>query len=267
MISITSAQLDTWLATLIFPMIRILALISSAPIFGNKQFPRQHKIALSMLIAILIAPTLDPIPVVPLGSAEGLLIMVQQIMIGTTMGFIMRLIFTGIEMAGEYTGLQMGLGFASFYDPQNSSYSPVIAQWLGIIASLAFISMNGHLMMLSTLAESFHTLPIGGMITAKNYYNAAAWGATIFSNALHLSLPILAAMLITNIALGILTRAAQQLNIFAVGFPITLTIGFSVVILTLPYLAPIMQTIIQEGLDTSLQLLKQPQGSIPTPSQ
>src|SRR5574340_1511042 len=144
MISFTSAQLDAWLATLIFPLTRILAMIASSPVLGNKQVPARVKIGLSVMLAIIIAPTLGEMPPVAIGSPQGLLIIIQQVIIGVAMGFTMRLIFTAVEMAGELAGLQMGLGFASFYDPVNASHTPVIAQWMGIIAILAFLSINGH---------------------------------------------------------------------------------------------------------------------------
>lgn len=256
MISITSAQLDAWLALLIYPLARLLAFISSAPILKNKQIPARVRIGFALLLAILIAPTLPPMPSVPVGSPQGLLIMVQQIIIGTALGLTMQLIFTAIEMAGEFSGMQMGLGFASFYDQTNASNSAVIAQWLGIIASLAFLSMNGHLMLLSAIAESFHTLPIGGMMSSKSYFAIAHWGSSIFSNALQISLPLLTALLITNLALGILTRAAQQLNIFSIGFPITLIVGFFILSFSLPYFAHMLDRMTVEGLETALKLLK-----------
>ncbi len=258
MISFTSAQLDAWLAALIFPLTRILAMIASSPIFGNKQVPARVKIGLSVLLAIIIAPTLGEMPLVSLGSPQGLLIIIQQIIIGVAMGFTMRLIFTAVEMAGELAGLQMGLGFASFYDPMNASYSPIIAQWMGVIATLAFLALNGHLYMISTLAESFQTLPVGGMLSYKGLYGVVSWGGSIFAYALQISLPILAALLITNVALGILTRAAPQLNLFAVGFPITLAIGFFVLILSMPYFVPVLDRITQEGVGTTLNLVKLP---------
>lgn len=256
MISITSMQLDAWLAALIFPLVRILAMISSSPIFGNKQVPARVKIGLSVLLAIIIAPTITDIPQVPLGSPQGLLIIIQQIIIGVAMGFTMRLIFTAVEMAGEFSGLQMGLGFASFYDPVNASFTPVIAQWLGVIATLAFLALNAHLLLISALAESFQTLPIGSMMPTKSFLGVAEWGGSIFAFALQISLPILAALLITNLALGILTRAAPQLNLFAVGFPITLAIGFFVLALSMPYFSPLLDRLVQQGQGTMLNLLK-----------
>jgi len=261
MISFTSAQIDIWLATLIFPLTRILSMIASAPVLGNKQVPVRVKIGLSALLAIIIAPTIASMPPVAIGSPQGLLIMIQQIIIGVAMGFTMRLIFTAVEMAGELAGLQMGLGFASFFDPINASYTPVVARWLGIIAVLAFLAMNGHLHILSALAESFRTLPIGSMLPTKGFYDVASWGGSIFAYALQISLPILAALLITNIALGILTRAAPQLNLFAIGFPITLAIGFFVLALSMPYFIPLLDRLIHEGLGTMLNLTNvQPQG-------
>ena len=254
MISITSAQIDSWLATLIFPLTRILAMIASSPVLGNKQIQARVKIGLSVLLAIIIAPTIGDMPPVAIGSPQGLLIMVQQIIIGVAMGFTMRLIFTAVEMAGELAGLQMGLGFASFYDPLNASYTPVVARWLGMIAALAFLVINGHLYMLSALAESFRTLPVGNMMSANGFYGVAGWGGSIFVYALQISLPILAALLITNIALGILTRAAPQLNLFAIGFPITLAIGFFVLALAMSSFAPLFDRLMQEGVGRMLHL-------------
>ncbi len=258
MISFTSAQLDAWLATFIYPLARILAMIASSPIIGNRQVPVRVKIGLSALLAIIIAPTIGAMPQIAVGSPQGILIMIQQVIIGIAMGFTMRLIFNAVEMAGELAGLQMGLGFASLYDPINAVHSAIIAQWLGMIAALAFLSMNGHLFMLSALAESFQTLPIGSMMSVQGFYGVAKWGGSIFAFALQISLPILAALLITNIALGILTRAAPQLNLFAVGFPITLAIGFFVLALSMPYFAPVLDRLTQEGVGTALNLIKLP---------
>ncbi|MDO8465985.1 MAG: flagellar biosynthetic protein FliR [Gallionella sp.] len=258
MISITSAQLDVWLATLIFPLTRILAMIASSPILGNKQIPARVKLGLSVLLTIIITPTIGEMPPVAVGSPQGLLIMVQQIIIGVAMGFTMRLIFTAIEMAGELAGLQMGLGFASFYDPVNASQSPIVAQWLGMVAALAFLAINGHLYMLSALAESFKTLPVGDMMPNQGFHDVARWGGSIFAYALQISLPILTALLITNIALGILTRAAPQLNLFAIGFPITLAIGFLVLALSMPHFIPMLDRLTQEGLGAALNLVRLP---------
>jgi flagellar biosynthetic protein FliR len=252
MISITSAQLDAWLAAFIFPLTRILALVASSPIFGNKQIPARIKVGFAAVLTFILAPAVSTMPEVAVGSPQGLLILVQQMIIGVSLGLTMRLIFIAVEMAGELSGLQMGLGFASFYDPINASHSAVVGQWIGMIAALVFLAMDGHLSMISALAESFQTLPVGSMMSAQGYYGVALWGGSIFAYALQISLPVLAALLITNIALGILTRAAPQLNLFAVGFPITLAAGFFVLALAMPHLAPILDKFTQVGLETML---------------
>ncbi len=258
MISFTSAQLSTWLAAFIFPLARILALIASAPIFGNRQIPARIKVGLAVAITILVAPTLEiPTDLDP-ASAQGMFVLMQQIVAGLIMGFAIRLIFTAIEMAGDLAGMQMGLGFASFYDPQNASYTPVIAQFLGIIAALIFITVDGHLYMISALSESFHDFPIStSPPSAGAFRTITEWGGSMFRNALQFSLPLIGALLITNLALGILTRSAPQLNIFAVGFPITLAVGFAALMLTIPYLAPLMEHFTHTGLDTVSRVMIQ----------
>lgn len=258
MISFTSMQLEAWLAAFIFPLARILALVSSSPVLGNKQIPARVKVGFAMLITFLIAPTLNIPPDIEASSGPGLFILLQQILVGLAMGFSMRLIFTAIEMAGDLMGMQMGLGFANFYDPINSSNTQVIAQFLGIVAALAFLSMNAHLYMLATLAESFQVFPISTLVpSASAMQTLALWGGSIFAHALRLSLPLIGALLITNLALGILTRSAPQLNIFAIGFPITLVVGFATLMLTLPYLTTLLEIYIQAGQDTMLNIARQ----------
>ena len=161
----------------------------------------------------------------------------------------MRVVFVAVEMAGELIGLQMGLGFATFFDPGNASDIPVVGQFLGLVVSLFFLTLNGHLQMISLLSQSFSALPISAAALAATGFTAlVSWGGEIFAAGLLLALPLLAALLIANLALGILTRAAPQLNIFAVGFPLTLATGLLVLGLALPYFAPVLERMIQDGL-------------------
>jgi flagellar biosynthetic protein FliR len=258
MISVTSAQLSAWLALFIFPFARILALVTSAPVFGNKQIPARVKIGFAMMLTFIIAPTLSVPSDVEPGSALGLFVLLQQTLAGLAMGFTMRLIFTAVELSGDITGMQMGLGFASFFDPANASFTPVVAQFLGIIAVLAFLGMDGHLYMLAALADSFNAFPISTVAPpALALHTLAAWGGSIFTYALQMSMPLIGALLITNLALAVLTRSAPQLNIFAIGFPITLAIGFAVLALSLPYMAPLLEHLTHVGLDTALRAMQQ----------
>lgn len=258
MISITTAEFNTLLAAFLWPLTRILALIASAPILGNPGVPTRVKIGLAFLITVAVAPTLGPMPQVEPGSHAGLLILAQQIVIGMAMGLTIRIVFVAVEMAGELIGLQMGLGFATFFNPMTKGFTPVIGQFLGLLATLAFLALNGHLQIIAVLSESFHALPISGDVLAANGFRTLAnWGGKIFIAGVLLSLPPMAALLITNLALGVLTRAAPQLNIFAVGFPLTLAIGMLTLSLTLPYFAPVLERLFTEGLQMMLQVVSQ----------
>lgn len=264
MISVTSAQLSAWLAAFGWPFVRILALVSSAPILGNPGVPLQVKIGLAFAIAVVLTPVLGAMPQVEPGSAIGLLILAQQIVIGVAMGFAMRIVFTAVEMAGHIVGMQMGLGFATFFDPQNAAQTPVVGQFLGLIGTLAFLAMNGHLLIIETLAQSFQTLPVMAQpFSATGWRALAGWGKEVFLAGLLLSMPIMAALLITNLALGIMTRAAPQLNVFSVGFPITLTAGFIVLIVALPYFAPLFERLLHDGMGMALQIARLARPAIP----
>lgn len=258
MFSITTEQLNGWLASLIWPLARILALLASTPLLGSSSIPTQTKLGLAVLLAILIAPVLPPLPQIDPGSGVGLIVLIQQIIIGLAMGFSIRIVFTAVEMAGEITGLQMGLGFATFFDPQQSGQVQLVGRFYGLLATLMFLAIDGHLQIIAILTHSFTTLPIGTEgISTTSFTALLNWGIKIFTLGLHLALPVLTALLITNLALGILTRAAPQLNIFAVGFPLTLGIGLLVMSWALPYFTPLLEQLFQESFSVMRSLSSQ----------
>ena len=264
MLTITSVQLDAWLAVFIWPFVRILALVSTDPIFGNRTVPGRVKIGVAFMLTLLLIPTLDPSPPVAVGSAPGMLILMQQIMIGIAMGLAMRIVFTAVEMAGNLAGLQMGLGFATFFDPINGTQVPVIGQFTGLVAILMFLSMNGHLVVITALSESFHVLPITAEpLSALGWKTLAGWGGEVFLAGVLISLPVVTALLITNVSIGIMTRAAPQLNIFAVGFPLTIAAGFLMLYLTLPFYAPLLDRLWNDGIHLMMQMLQQARPSSP----
>lgn len=264
MLSVTSAQLSAWLVAFLWPLFRIGALIASSPILGNPNFPNRGKIGLAVAITLALSPSLGPMPQVEPGSAAGLLILAQQIVIGVAMGFSMRIVFVSVEMAGNLIGLQMGLGFATFFDPVNSAQVPVVAQFLGLLFSLVFLAMNGHLLMIEVLADSFQAFPFSlKMPSAQGWKLVADWGGEIFRSGLLLALPMIAALLIANLSIGIMTRAAPQLNIFAVGFPITLAAGFVVLFVTLPYMVPLLERMAHDGLQMMMQVARAARPSLP----
>lgn len=255
MISVTSAQLNAWLAMFLWPFVRILAILATDPVFGNRSVPARVKIGLAGVMAVLVAPTLDMPPPVEPGSAAGLLILAKEVLIGSAIGFSMRVVFTAVEMAGHLAGLGMGLGFATFYDPQNSAQMPIVAQFTSLLAILMFLAINGHQMVILTLAESFQVLPVGSAGHAPQAWHAVAlWGGEIFRVGVLLSLPVVTALLMTNLSIGVMTRAAPQLNIFAVGFPITLMVGFFVLMLSLPLILPLIGQLLQQGAGMMMKI-------------
>jgi len=255
MLTFTSAQLDAWLAALFWPLTRVLALLAAAPVLGQTRIPMRLRIGLAIVIVVAIAPTLPPLPQISPASAAGMLVLATQIVIGLAIGFALRLVFTAVEMAGDLIGLQMGLGFAMFYDPTNVQHTPILGQFLGLLATLTFLALNGHLLVISAIADSFQTLPIAAQPLSGNWYETLArHGAVIFTAGLQLALPLIVTMLVVNLALGVLTRSAPQLNIFAVGFPVTLAIGFGALILTLPYFGPLFEHTLDQAFRFVTQL-------------
>jgi len=248
MISITSAQLDAWLGLFVFPLSRILGLLAIAPVFGNAALPVRVRLIAGLAIALALAPALPPQPAIPAASWIGLAVLGEQVLIGVLLGFALRITFAAVDVAGELIGLQMGLSFATFFDPSSGGQTPVMAEFLGLLTTLIFLSLNGHLLALGVLAESFTLLPVSATpIHAPAFSSLVAWSATLFSTGVLLSLPLITALLIANIALGVLARIAQQLNLFAVGFPVTLALGFLVLLLSLPYIGAAMEGLFSQG--------------------
>ena len=253
MISIESAQIDAWIAAFIFPLARILAFIAAAPLWSTAGIPRRTRLMLGIAITVAIAPSLPSRPSVQPGSLSGLWVMLQQMLIGIGMGFAARIVFAAFDLAGEFIGTQMGLGFATFYDPLSASQTPVIAEFIGLIALLLFLSMNGHLLYFATLAQSFSAIPVSATpLGAASWLNLTELGSKIFSAGLLLALPVVVALMITNVALAVLTRAAPQLNIFALGFPLTLLGGFIGIAISMNYLATPIQAIFEFAMSAML---------------
>jgi flagellar biosynthetic protein FliR len=255
MLTLTSAELNTWIAAFLWPLTRIIGLISTSPLFGNASIPAQSKIVLSIFLTILIAPNVPAMPAMDPMSLAGLLILLQQLIIGLAMGFVMRIVFAAVEMAGEICGMTMGLGFATIFDPLSQGHSSAISQFLSLMVLLIYLATNLHLVLISSLAASFQTMPIlSAPLNGGGLHQLAGWSGRIFSAGVQLSLPIVAALLITNIALGILTRAAPQLNIFGIGFPITISVGFVMIAVTLPYMATPIGNLFQEAINAIQQI-------------
>jgi len=250
MLTISSADWNAMIALFFFPFVRIMAWLSMDPLLGNKAAPNSVRVALAFMLALVIAPTLPPQPQVALVSGDAVLILVQQILIGMALGFALKIVVMAMEFAGHIMGLQMGLSFASLFDPINGAQTAVLSQLLVITAALILFAFNGHHLVIAALWQSFHDIPIGGLsFSSQGLMALVVWGGSIFMTGLHIALPITAALLASNLAIGMMTRAAPQLNIFAVGFPITIAAGFLVLYFALLYMPAFLEGLWLQSLD------------------
>lgn len=235
MLTFSEAQVLAWISPLLWPFLRILGLFTSAPVLSMKTVPRRVRVALAVLIAFAAQPSLPDTSAFTLNSPLVAGAVAQQVMIGLTMGFAARVVFAAIEFAGEMVGLQMGLNFASFFDPTTGGQSTAVSRFYGTIASWLFVVMNGHLLLTAAVVQSFHTFPVSGEPLAfLATVQPQVWGSEIFRLGLWIALPIMAMLLLVNMVMGVMSRVASQLNIFAIGFPITLSVGLLGLWLTLP---------------------------------
>jgi flagellar biosynthetic protein FliR len=223
---VTSAQIDAWLGAFVWPFLRILAFFAAAPLVRDASIPTRVKVGLAVCIAIVVAPTL-PENAVAIDSARAPLVAVHQVLIGVALAWVLRVVFAAVELAGELVGLQMGLAFGGFIDPQSGGQAQIVGSFLGLLAMLVFLAMDGHLTMIAALARSFDLLPVGADPgTMLDAGHLAALGGELFALGLQLAAAPAATVLLVNVSLGVLARSAPQLNVFAVGFPATLLVGF-----------------------------------------
>jgi flagellar biosynthesis protein FliR len=255
MVTISSELLQTWVVSLLWPLTRILAMIAIAPILSHTAIPNRVRLGLGIVITLMLIPTLPPFPAFDVFSFKGLMILVQQILIGLSIGFSMRLVFAAVELAGHLIGMTMGLGFATFFDPQSKGQTTAISQFLVILALLVFLSIDGHLIFITVVVQSFTTMPIG-MEVNIDPMKVAMWGEMVFSSGLLLALPALTTLLITNMALGILTKTAPQLNLFGIGFPITICIGLLILTISLTTMVKPIENMIETGTSRMLQIIQ-----------
>ena len=253
----SEAQLNLWLAGFIWPFIRIAAMVTAAPIFNSRQTPVIYRLGLVLALTWVTMPLLPPPPVVSLFSHQALMLLLQQLAVGLIMGFILQLVFGGLVFGGQVVAYSMGLGFASMMDPQNGVQVPVVSQFYLILATLLFLVLNGHLILIDLLFRSFYTFPVGvDGISRSSLSEIVGWGSHLFGAGLLMALPVMAALLLVNLGMGIVTRAAPQLNIFAVGFPITMLIGFALIWATLPNVMENFEVFLDAGFALIKGLLR-----------
>ncbi len=213
----------------------MLAVFTSAPIFSNKAFPIRARIGLAFLVAVASQASLPSMPAIGFNDSDALGAVLQQVVIGLSIGFGVRVVLAAVELAGEVVGFQMGLNFASFFDPSMNAQSSALGRFFGQMAALLFVVLNGHVMILMAVNRSFEAFPVGmSAVEALHKLQLFKLGTDLFASALWIALPMVGMLMFVNLALGVVSRVAPQMNIFAVGFPITLSVGLLGVALTLP---------------------------------
>ena len=219
------------------PFLRASAMFYAAPVFSARALPTPVRVLLAASVSLLVVPFLPQVvPFEPL-SLVGLIRMAQELLLGAMMGFAIAMAFSVLAQAGENVALGMGLGFASINDPNNGLSVPIVSQFYGIVGTLLFLVLGGHGLVIEALQASFQRLPVGfDGLEPKAYEQLVWWGAEMYGFAVLLALPAVASLLLVNLAFGVITRTAPQLNLFAIGFPIMILVGLGVIVLTLPAL-------------------------------
>lgn len=247
--TLTSAQLAAWLGQFLWPLLRIGAALSVMPVLGSRMLPRRVRAATALVLSALCAGLVPPLPapLEPL-SPPGLLTAVQQVLIGLFMGYALRVAFSALETGGQVIALQMGLSFASLVDPQNGAQQPLLGSFYNLLGMLIFLGLDGHLILLRMLVESFHTLPVApDALSREMLRTLPESGARIFAGAVLVALPAMASLTVVNLAFGVMSRAAPQLNIFAVGLPVTLLLGLAILLYSLPALLPQFRQLLEDA--------------------
>ena len=253
----SEAELLNRVAAFIWPLIRIGALFIAAPLFSIHGVPTRVRLVVSVAVTLVVMPLLPPLPTVEFWSYQALMITGQQVLIGVLSGFIVQLVFGAVVFAGQGIAFSMGLGFAAMVDPQNGQQVPVVAQFYIITTTLIFLMVDGHLVLIKMVLDSFTTLPIAvDSLDKADLWSVIAWSSRLFAGGLLLALPVIASLLLVNISFGVATRAAPQLNIFSVGFPVTLLLGLLLLWITLPNILDQFNGILLDAYELIGQMLR-----------
>ena len=238
------------LSPVFWSFIRILAVFSAAPIFSSRGFPVRARILLAFLVALSAQASLPDMSASTLNSDEAFGILIQQVALGLALGFVVRLIFSCVEFTGELVGAQMGLNYATFFDPTMGASASATSRFYAYIGSLVFVAVNGHLVVLLAVVRSFEVFPVDASSSASlAQLNLYSLGAELFATGLWMALPMLGMLMFANMVLGVISRIAPQMNVFAIGFPVTLTVGLIGMLATLPMMEGPMLALLERTID------------------
>lgn len=242
---ISESQIASWITTGWLPFVRISAAMMAAPLFSHRAIPRQIRLGVALMLALLLMPWQPALTDFNPLSLQGVLLTANELILGICLGFMLQLVFEAVMFAGQFVATGMGLGFASVIDQQQGISVAVMGQFFMLITMLLFLAMNGHLAFIKMLADSFVAWPVGTAVVQPETFGIllTAIGGML-RNALGIALPAVVALLVVQIAMGVMSRAAPTLNLFAVGFPVTLMLGLLVIERTLPALLPQVQRLL-----------------------
>ncbi|QIQ41139.1 MAG: flagellar biosynthetic protein FliR [Buchnera aphidicola (Aphis urticata)] len=225
MLTFNNLQLVTIISNFFWPLVRILSFFSTVPVFNDQHINKKTKIVLSILISWIVFPFLPQVKI-QLFSLVGLLLLLEQILIGITLGFTCQFLFATINFSGELIGLQMGLSFATFFNANNNIGVSIISRLLNILMLSFFLSINAHLYLINILINSFYSIPINILFFNHSIFSIILqFASNIFVNSIMLIFPIIIFLLLSNLIMSILNRLSPQISIFSIGFPLNLLIG------------------------------------------
>ena len=254
-ITLNAADVSTWVGRLWWPALRVSGFVLTAPAASETSVPSLVKIVLTLGLAFLLAPLVQVPAGLSIFSADGMLSAILELLIGVSIGLVVQLAFEALTFAGQSISMTMGLGFATLVDPQHGAQTPVLGQMFMIFGTLTYLSIDGHLMLINALAESFKHLPIGAAHIGHDFLlTLVLWGARVFDAGLLIALPIVIALVTVNLALGVVTRAAPQLNLFGIGFTITLLSGFFVLLAGLDGIMSSISSLLNSALMAAAEL-------------
>ena len=248
-IALTTGQIEGWVAQGFYPFVRVGACLMVAPMFGARFVPTRTRVLLAAAITALVAPLIPATGIAPF-SPQGVVVVAQQLLIGVALGFALQVVFDALGLAGQLLANSMGLSFAFNVDPLRGSSTAALGQLYIILATLTFLALGGHLAIIEMLVSGFTTLPVSTEgLGREGLWAMVLWGGTLFAGAITVALPGVTALLIVNLAFGIVSRAAPTLNLFAVGFPISLVFGLLVVLAGIGPLQEAVAQLIAQGFD------------------
>ncbi|MFW5443664.1 MAG: flagellar biosynthetic protein FliR [Methylococcaceae bacterium] len=253
----TEQQILGTLASFIWPFMRISSMFISIPLFSVRSLPSKVRVITAFLITLVAVPLLPEMPEVAIFSYDGFMVTIQQIVIGLSTGFILQMVFAVMVVGGQSIAFSMGLGFASMVDPATGIQVPVVAQIFVVSSSLVFLGVNGHLLLIEMLVESFHTLPVAVIgYSLDDIWSLVIWSSQIFAAGVLLALPVMATLLFVNISFGVAARAAPQLQIFGVGFPITIMLGMVLIWVSISSTLDVFSEVLSDGFRLINKLLR-----------